>query len=212
MTKPKENGETTEIDLLYITVKGILVIESKNYSGYIFGNENSPKWTATLYAGKDWAGRKQVEKNSFYNPIWQNDTHIKYLQAGFVEEIPFFSIIVLSDRCSFKSLSINRTDVAVCHRGQLSIVIKDIWKNNPDVLEEREVNEIFLSLQPYTNPEDAVKQQHVEQLREKIYSTTVCPCCGGKLVVRVAKNGARAGRSFYGCSNYPRCKYTRDID
>ena len=29
---PKDNGETSEIDLLYITQKGIFVFESKNYS------------------------------------------------------------------------------------------------------------------------------------------------------------------------------------
>ena len=37
---PKDNGETTEIDVLFICSKGILVIESKNYSGWIFGNED----------------------------------------------------------------------------------------------------------------------------------------------------------------------------
>ena len=36
---PKENGQTSEIDLLYITEKGIFVFESKNYSGWIFGND-----------------------------------------------------------------------------------------------------------------------------------------------------------------------------
>ena len=35
---PKDNGETSEIDVLYITQKGIFVIESKNYSGWIFGD------------------------------------------------------------------------------------------------------------------------------------------------------------------------------
>ena len=35
---PKDNGETTEIDVVYITQKGIFVIESKNYSGWIFGD------------------------------------------------------------------------------------------------------------------------------------------------------------------------------
>lgn len=38
---PKENGETSEIDLLYITQKGIFVFESKNYSGWVFGDEYS---------------------------------------------------------------------------------------------------------------------------------------------------------------------------
>ena len=38
---PKENGETSEIDVLYITQKGIFVIESKNYSGWVFGSEKN---------------------------------------------------------------------------------------------------------------------------------------------------------------------------
>lgn len=38
----------------------------------------------------------------------------------------------------------------------------------------------------------------------------VCPWCGGKLLLRVAKKGVHAGRSFYGCSNYPKCKYVRN--
>ena len=37
---PKQNGETSEIDVLMLCTKGIFVIESKNYSGWIFGNEN----------------------------------------------------------------------------------------------------------------------------------------------------------------------------
>ena len=34
---PKEDGSTTEIDLLMITKSGLFVVESKNYSGWIFG-------------------------------------------------------------------------------------------------------------------------------------------------------------------------------
>ena len=37
---PKDNGETTEIDVLMIHQSGIYVFESKNYSGWIFGSEN----------------------------------------------------------------------------------------------------------------------------------------------------------------------------
>lgn len=45
---PKDNGETSEVDLIYITQKGIFVFESKNYSGWIFGDEKSKNWTAML--------------------------------------------------------------------------------------------------------------------------------------------------------------------
>ncbi|WP_061301142.1 nuclease-related domain-containing protein [Clostridium botulinum] len=70
---PKGNGETTEIDLIYIHETGIYVIESKNYSGWIFGDEKNRYWTQTLKSGK---------KERFYNPIMQNKTHIKYLQKN----------------------------------------------------------------------------------------------------------------------------------
>ena len=34
---------------------------------------------------------------------------------------------------------------------------------------------------------------------------------GGTLVLRTAKKGANAGNSFYGCSNYPKCRYVQNI-
>ena len=39
------------------------------------------------------------------------------------------------------------------------------------------------------------------------FSTPSCPSCGIKLVVRTAGKGTRAGKQFWSCSNYPRCKY-----
>ena len=65
---PKENGETSEIDVMFICQKGIFVFESKNYSGWIFGNERDQYWTTSL---------SNRQKNRFYNPIKQNRTHLK---------------------------------------------------------------------------------------------------------------------------------------
>ena len=39
--------------------------------------------------------------------------------------------------------------------------------------------------------------------------TNVCPKCGKLLVRRTNK---KDGSKFIGCSNYPKCKYTRNID
>ncbi|PMI89355.1 restriction endonuclease [Vibrio splendidus] len=38
----------------------------------------------------------------------------------------------------------------------------------------------------------------------------LCPSCQSKLVMRVAKRGVNSGKSFYGCSTYPKCRYTCD--
>ena len=67
-------GKTTEIDLLMIHEKGIFVFESKNYSGWIFGNEKYKMWTQTLPQGK---GRPS-KKEKFLNLIrFDNDDQIK---------------------------------------------------------------------------------------------------------------------------------------
>ncbi|PRO70218.1 restriction endonuclease [Alteromonas gracilis] len=36
-----------------------------------------------------------------------------------------------------------------------------------------------------------------------------CPRCGKDLVERVAKRGVNLGKTFLGCSNFPKCRYTK---
>lgn len=52
----------------------------------------------------------------------------------------------------------------------------------------------------------AEKQAHVSALKPSAYPA--CPKCGKLMVLR--KNG-QSGEPFFGCSDYPRCRDTRDI-
>lgn len=63
-------GKTSEIDIILIHEKGIYVLESKNYSGWIFGSAEQKNWTQCFNKNK---------KYQFYNPILQNQTHINAL-------------------------------------------------------------------------------------------------------------------------------------
>lgn len=38
-----------------------------------------------------------------------------------------------------------------------------------------------------------------------------CPKCNGDLVLRTATRGSHIGNQFYGCSNYPKCKYIQHL-
>ena len=40
----------------------------------------------------------------------------------------------------------------------------------------------------------------------------LCKVCNSEMVLKIARNGKNAGKSFWGCSNYPHCKYTVDFD
>ena len=190
--------------------KGLFVIESKNYSGYIFGNENNREWTSTLYAGKNFIGFKQVEKHHFYNPIWQNRTHINCLKRIIDMDIPMHSLIVFSDRCEFKDVRYSSSDTWVIHKRDLSHEIKSIWDSSDDVISEIEVEGIYYKLLKKAGGDEEIKAQHVVQIKSGS-SSSICPLCGGKLVLRTAKQGPYAGNQFYGCSNYPKCRYTRNI-
>lgn len=204
---PKDNGETSEIDVVFITQKGIFVIESKNYSGWIFGNEKDLYWTASLPNG---------EKNRFYNPVMQNRTHIKWLHQYLVKNVPLYSLIVFSERCRLKKVTIASADVYVMHREELHTTIGDIWSEATDTLNEQDIHEIYETLHVLTNPDSTIKENHTNTVNHKFGRGTgadsdVCPLCGNKLVLRTAKKGINAGHQFYGCSGFPKCRYIKNI-
>lgn len=210
---PIGNGNTTEIDLLFVTTHGIFVIESKNYSGYIFGNERSQKWTSTLYAGKTWYGGKKVEKHHFYNPIKQNASHVRHLRNYLCDlRIPIYSIIVFSDRCEFKAISIETPDTFVCHRRQLRNIIKTGLDQTAEYLSDDELEMLYRKLACLTNAPPEVRQQHIQSIHEQQARNAMrCPYCKSELVLRTAKKGPYAGQQFLGCSNYPNCRYIKNI-
>lgn len=70
---PRPDGKgTTQIDHVIASRGGIFVVETKNYSGWIFGDANSRQWTQ-ISRGK---------KSRFQNPLHQNALHINALVAA----------------------------------------------------------------------------------------------------------------------------------
>jgi len=208
---PKETGDTSEIDILYITRKGLFVVESKNYAGFIFGSERNKNWTVTLLAGSWRHGTDHVEKYQFYNPIWQNRTHVKNLQAYLGQDIRSFSIIAFTDRGDLKDVTVTSKDVYVCYHSGLSQLLCELWDENSEIMTDEQVDVLFEKLQPLANTDETEREKHVSDIRERFDSTEVCPVCGGKLVLRTARKGANAGKQFYGCSNYPKCRYIKSL-
>ncbi len=39
-----------------------------------------------------------------------------------------------------------------------------------------------------------------------------CPVCGASMVIRTAKKGVQSGRSFWGCTQFPNCRGTVNVD
>lgn len=156
---PNGKGGTTEIDIIFIHETGIYVIESKNYSGWIFGTEKDKNWCQSLSNG---------QKEFFYNPIKQNASHIRNLQnvLDFVPKDVFKSIIVFSERCELKKVTVESDTVFVIKRNELINIINNEISNAKTTLTKEEVDKIYNTLKPYCQVANEVKEKHIEQIEK----------------------------------------------
>lgn len=153
---PKGNGETTEVDLIYIHETGIYVLESKNFSGWIFGDEKSKYWMQTFKNGK---------KEKFYNPIWQNNTHIKYLTKLLQIDGKYIkSIIVFSERCTIKKIEVHSENVKVINRYNLNKTMEGLIHNSPNIFPMGKIIELYSDLKPYTCVSKEAKLKHADEV------------------------------------------------
>jgi restriction system protein len=65
------------------------------------------------------------------------------------------------------------------------------------------------SSEPFLEP--TAKKRDVTSHPAPIAAVPSCPTCGGQMVMRTAKRGANAGKDFWGCSGYPRCRGIRQM-
>lgn len=189
--------DETELDVLMLHESGVYVFESKNYSGWIFGSESQRNWTQVL---------NKNTKHRFYNPIMQNAAHVHALSNRIVlPEDRFVSYIVFSDRCELKKVPASGDKWRICHRDDLlRLVRKDLQKRGA-VLNGLQFTTLEGRIESMAR-ESTVEARgfHAQDVQVATTGTT-CPRCGGNLVERRGKYG-----SFLGCSNYPRCRFTRD--
>jgi len=159
---PGKDGRTSEIDLLLITKEGIFVFESKNYSGWIFGSENQLYWTQTLPIG-----RGHSQKNSFYNPIMQNTSHICHLREFLGTSVPMYSVIVFSDRCTLKKVNYDNEKTYVVHRTAVAETVREVRDNAPLlIMSNTQMQTIYDRLYPCTQLTDEEKEQHIKQIKK----------------------------------------------
>lgn len=119
---PKKNGEFSQIDIVVATPQGLLAIEVKDYSGWLFGNEKQRYWTQILNYGK--------EKYRFYNPIMQNAGHLKALreQSEQFAHLPIYNVVLFAGNCTLKEIDYSSKNTFVGYTSDISYVLKEASK------------------------------------------------------------------------------------
>ncbi len=185
-----KNNKSHQIDHIYVGRQGVFVIETKNYSGNIYGTQEQEEWTQVLAGGNI--------KNTLYNPVRQNGSHVYHIKNLLPKNIWVNSCVVFVQG----NIAHIQADNVFTVRG-----LQNRITASPDMLSNTEIDNIVEILKQ-NQATDISKSDHIKSIREtqQQIAHNICPRCNAPLVLRKGKYG-----DFYGCSNYPKCKFTKDI-
>lgn len=150
-------GRTSECDVILVHEIGVIVVEAKDYSGWIFGSWEDAMWTETF----------RTTKQRFYNPIKQNQTHIRALRnyLGLAEEVPILSYIVFSSEAELKKRPVDQYFTRIMNEWELrSLLDRDI-RELPPVLTPERIEGIREKIIPLMSNQQERKQMHVDNMR-----------------------------------------------
>ena len=196
---PLPDGTTAQIDHIVVSKYGVFVVETKNYSGWISGEEGSSEWVQSIYR----------KKSRFQNPMRQNYKHICALADNLgIDKSYFIGVVAFTGGCTFKT---EMPDGVVYSRD----VAKYILAQHAEKILFEQVDEIvsaIISWQSSLSKEQI--DNHVANLKKRHSAVREgdaprCPYCGGEMVIRTRKSD---GKSFYGCRSYPKCRGIVNVD
>lgn len=207
---PTRRG-TTQIDHIVVSPYGIFGIETKNYRGEIYGDDTREKWTQMIITDvtyrKSWKTYTYVTKSHFYNPVKQSLGHIYSLKDCLNDfgYIPMIPVVVFAGEAILSNVN---SKYPVVYIENLVSTIRCYDKR---YLSGEQVSEIVRRISSINVRETVKNKDHIQNIRNAVAEKNqkvrngICPRCGGQLVLRHGKYG-----SFYGCSNYPKCKFTSE--
>lgn len=140
----------TQIDHIYFSNKGIFVIETKNISGYIFGNEQDEQWTQVL-------GRGNI-KHSLYNPIKQNMSHVYAISKLLWPGIPVISVVIFAQG-NIEHINSDRVYTLYSARRMIS-------RFSPNLTDKR-VKEAYDRIVAYKNNPIITEEEHVKNVQSR---------------------------------------------
>lgn len=191
----EDRSRSTQIDHIIVSKYGVFVVETKNMTGWIYGSKDDSFWTQNIYG----------TKNRFLNPLRQNYLHTNSISNVFsIANDKIHSVIVFWGDCIFKG-----------EMPQNVLKWQDyigfIKSKNQILLTDNEVSDICEKLKSLNGHIPIITNiKNANVIKNQVRESKTCPKCHGKLIERTIHNGVNTGQKFWGCENYPHCRYTKD--
>lgn len=187
---PAYDGMFTQIDHLIVAPCGIIVIETKNYSGKLSGSSRK----------KYWISNNNGDIHKVYNPIRQNSYHIRMLRencAGIKDE-KIYSVICMA--FGVKADINTRIPIVSPLKLKKAILKVNIRTTNNEV--KRGIIASMIKEIEIDRNEAAKKHKEMLYKRGGKLKRGICPRCNSRLIPRRGVRG-----EYLICSNYPVCKF-----
>lgn len=154
-----KNGRYVQADVIAVNRKGVFVIESKDYNGWIYGNGNQQQWTSIYYK----------DRTKFYNPIRQNYGHVQCLKDFLKKQgVNYYSIIIFGDDAELKNVSYVPKNAFVATTRRMKEMMSDIMQKEDDCLSAGEILEICrLINQNKIEPTEEIRNDHINTIKDR---------------------------------------------
>ena len=197
LTLPTGSG-TTQVDHIVLSRFGVFVIETKNMSGWIFGGETQARWTQVM----------RRHKKQFQNPLRQNYLHVKV-----VHDLLGLKLEQLENLVAFVGSAKPKTEMPANVFWSRWDLLNYISSQKTARFTKDEMLDFARKLRSSAlEANKNTRRAHIQHVREKAIKKeadlSVCPQCASKMIERTNR---KTGKTFYGCSRYPKCRGTRQV-
>ena len=142
------NGKTTEIDIVVLSKKGVLIFEHKTYAGRIYGDGKAKKWVH--YVG----GKRYI----FLSPVEQNRYH-KFCLDRFLQGcLPIYTFITYSRCGNWRVKNLPKDAHFLDGAGQLMKIYNELPSVN---ISKNKFYELQGVLAKLSRPNNEVVEQHI---------------------------------------------------
>ncbi len=169
-------------DTIIISKYGIFIIKYVDYDSKIYGDDRELQWIQL----------KNNKKVYFDNPVRDLHSNVRVISELLDLNEKYFIPIVCFTKEATLSLDIKDKVTQVEF---LDDVIRS-YKKEIIKYGLMEIKDTILTSNKVNTNTRVIEKESIDK----------CPRCGNKLIVRNGKYG-----DFLGCSNYPDCKYTREL-
>jgi hypothetical protein len=152
-----DGDKSAQIDHMIIDRSGIILIETKNRTGKIFGKEQDLNWTVVFSYGK--------KRATMFNPIKQNLGHVNSVKKIIGNDVPIHSLIVFSKKADIREISSQTTPVI--YANSIKQYLKDYSLNDKAISEEKVV-ELYERFKNLKENNKITNKEHVAGINQRI--------------------------------------------